>query len=440
MRRRWLAFILACATVLSLLGASAAATGEAQTTGKTLAFDSVAGLVMRNNNTVLSLDETIAMLNEMDYDEMESALEDGLAQIAESQQMMNGMTDGVSASIEGLLASYQQIANTFAKMQGGMSADFSDVSELLTGYVTMTSKQSAATIENSRSALEQQLNDIASGKMQEENERTIRQLETTQKQLVMAAQSLYIGLLGMQRSDAAITRSLGALDRKITEMELRCKMGQISELQLQQVRGGRTQLESGQQTLRMNMELISMQLNSMIGAVVSEKLTLQPLAAVTEQQLAAMDFANDYKKAEKVSYEVYAAQKTLDDAKKSYEETVREYGANESRSLAAEHSYQAAQYTYRAAIQSYSIKFRTLYLQVKDYAQVLAAAQESLRLKKEECKAAELKYQRGTISQNAYLDICDEVASAEDTAASAASDLYSAYCSYCWAVDSGILN
>ena len=440
MKRKWMALLLALATVLSLFAASAAAEGTQ--TAKTLSFDSIAGLVLRNNYTVLSLDETIAMLDEIDYDEMEDMLRDNIDQLEQSKQLVSDMSDGVSASIDGLLTSYEQIANMLARMPGvgGETVDLSQTSQLLTGYVAMNAKQSLLSIESSITALEQQLDGI--DKQREEGELSIRQMETAKNQLVMAAQSLYIGLLGLQRSDAAVTRSMEALDRTIKEMELRSKMGQISDLQLRQVQFGRTQVESKQQTLRMNMDLLNMQLNSMIGEIVGENLTLAPLPEVTEQQLAAMDFVNDYKKAEKVSYEVYAAQKSFDDAEDAYDDAVKEYGKNskEQAFTAAEHNYHAAEYTYQASMQSYSIKFRTLFLQVKDYAQVLATAKENQKLKEAEYEAAKLKCQRGTISENACLDARDEVETAKDSVATAASDLFSAYNNYCWAVSCGILN
>lgn len=435
-----MALLLALATVLSLLAASAAAEGTQ--TAKTLSFDSVATLVLCNNYNVLSMNETITMLEEIDYDEMEDMLRDNIDRIEQSQQLVSDTAGYVSTSIEGLLASYEQIVNTLAMMQpsGGEAADFSQVTKVFSGYVEMNTQQSLMSIESSIAALEQQLDGI--DKQREDGKLTIRQLETAKNQIVMAAQSLYIGLLGLQRTDAAITRSMEALDRTTKEMELRYNMGQISELQLKQVKSGRTQVESKQKTLRMNMDLLNMQLNSMIGEIVGENLTLAPLPEVTEQQLSAMNLVTDYRMAEKASYEVYAAQKSLDDAEEAYDDAVKKYGkrSKEQAFTAAEHSYQAAQYTYQASMQSFSIKFRTLYLQVKDYAQVLAAAKENQKLKEAEYEAAKLKCQRGTISENACLDVRDEVETAKDSVATAASDLFSAYNNYCWAVSCGILN
>ena len=91
-------------------------------------------------------------------------------------------------------------------------------------------------------------------------------------------------------------------------------------------------------------------------------------------------------------------------------------------------------------MQNYELRFRTLYAQVGDYRQAWEAAKESLVFQQQNLAAAELKCQQGTISQNALLDAKDGVREAEEAVATAANNLFSAYNSYRWAVDHGILN
>ena len=54
--------------------------------------------------------------------------------------------------------------------------------------------------------------------------------------------------------------------------------------------------------------------------------------------------------------------------------------------------------------------------------------------------AAQLKFEQGTISQNALLEAKDKVSAAQETVDGAEIDLFSAYNNYRWAVDRGILN
>ncbi len=53
---------------------------------------------------------------------------------------------------------------------------------------------------------------------------------------------------------------------------------------------------------------------------------------------------------------------------------------------------------------------------------------------------AQLKHRQGNLSQSALLDAEDKAAQAQETVDSAASDLFTAYHNYRWAVDYGILN
>lgn len=52
----------------------------------------------------------------------------------------------------------------------------------------------------------------------------------------------------------------------------------------------------------------------------------------------------------------------------------------------------------------------------------------------------ELKYRQGTISQNALLDAEDELSSAKDAVETARRNLFTAYRTYYWAVNYGVMN
>ena len=471
MKRKLLALLLTAAMVLTLLSASAAAVDEKQSETAngakaeeakteeaaavqdaegTLSFESLAQRVKEKNYTALALGESIKSIDELDYKKLENLMRDGLNEIADLQWNMTKLVSGTNRAINDLIDSYGELASRVAALSSVVmgspapedSTDLSPAKYALNMYVSTSAKQTEMSLEQQYEATRKQLDDLKSGKLKQTNEGVKLQLETMQNQLVMGAESLYITLLGLERSDAALTRSLEALDRTLKEMELRHQMGQISDLQLEQVKSGRTQLVSGQQTLQMNMDLLRMQLNAMIGEELSAKLTLQPLAAVTQEQLDAMSVAADYAQAEKASYETYAAKRARDDAEETYKDAKKEYGTNSNNPefTKAKTAWKAAPYTYDAAMQSFSLKFRTLYAQVKDYAQVLDAARIALTLEQSEYKAAQLKYQQGALSHNALLDAENELLSAQDTVSGAESDLYSAYNNYHWAVAYGILN
>ena len=457
MKQRWIAFLLACVIAMGAMGAFAvmadaaiteepAAAGSAdagenaeaaaqQTDAAAITFDSLAKRVRENNYTALALGENIALLNEIDYKKLETQIRDGLSEIEDAQWALTS-----AGSVSDALAAYDasEIAAFAGTSNGADQVLAKAIDALSSGMAQSTNAQLQAQYD----ALDEQLDNIKSGKLQKDNEGVILQLKTAQNQMIMAAQTLYLTLLGLERSDAALTRSLAALDRTVNEMNLRYQMGQISALQLRQVTAGREQLVSGQKTLQMNMDLLRMQLCAMIGEDPGTKLALQSVEMIDADYVANMDLEGELKKSKEASYEIYAAKKTLEDAEKTYKDAEKEYGKNSKKMefTQAKHTWQAAQYTYQAAMQSYDLKFRTQYAKVKDYAQILTAAQVSLDLEQAEYNVAALKYQQGTISANALKTAADELQEAKDSVATAQSDLYSNYITYQWAVVNGILN
>ena len=158
--------------------------------------------------------------------------------------------------------------------------------------------------------------------------------------------------------------------------------------------------------------------------------------------LDAMDLEADLTAAREASYDLYAAQKTLEDAEEDYKDTAKDYHYDTSKYqlVSAQHTLQAAQHTYNATIQNFEMNFRTLYMQVKDYQQILSASRAALSSQEATYASLQLKYEQGNLSQNALLDAADQVSAAQESVEKAELDLFSAYNSYCWAVEHGILN
>lgn len=359
-----------------------------------VSFANLDSRLRENNFNILALEETIVSLESLDYERMQEDLRKALNQIAKAQWTLDNIGESTAAS--SLQSSYDALRSSF--------------------------------------------DELKDGELQDDNAAIIRQLENAQDQIVMAAESLYVALVELEMNDQTLDRSLTALDRTIQELELRYDLGQISALTLQTGKAGRTSLVSGQQTLRMNIANYKTQLEMLIGAEQTGAIRLQALPQVTGQQLAAMDLEADLAAAKEASYELFAAGRTLADAKDDYIDGISGRTPQSYLYVCAEHTWEAAQYTYNATIQSYELKFRTLYNQVKDYQQVLEAAKTSLAVEQAEYASMQLKYDQGSISKNKLLDAQDEVSAAQDQVNSAAIDLFSAYNNYRWAVEHGILN
>lgn len=409
MKKRWTALLLALAMLSALaVGALAdeqkkdetAAEETAQTAPDaegTLRFENLSARMKTGYYTVMSLEENIAAIECIDYDKMYEDLRDNL----------------------NLIADYQ-----WGMIQAGQSGSYA--------YETLEQRYN-----NARKTFD----DIKDGKLQKDYADTVRQLRNMQDSLTAMGESLYVNLLSLEDQSAALIRQTAALDRTIEEVKLRYELGQVSAMTLQQTEAGKAQVESGKAAVDAAAAQLRRQLNAMIGEELTAPLTLNALPEVTAEQLAAMDVEKDLEKAKAASYDLYAAKLTLEDADEEYKDKAGDLGYNKDNYeyIAVKHQWQAAQYTYNAAVQNFELSFRSLYDSVQSYASALNAAKVSLECERSDLAAAQLRYEQGTISENALHTAEDELYTAQDTVSGAERDLFTAYNNYRWAVDYGLL-
>ena len=409
MKKRWTALLLALAMLSALaVGALAdeqkkdetAAEETAQTAPDaegTLRFENLSARMKTGYYTVMSLEENIAAIECIDYDKMYEDLRDNL----------------------NLIADYQ-----WGMIQAGQSGSYA--------YETLEQRYN-----NARKTFD----DIKDGKLQKDYADTVRQLRNMQDSLTAMGESLYVNLLSLEDQSAALIRQTAALDRTIEEVKLRYELGQVSAMTLQQTEAGKAQVESGKAAVDAAAAQLRRQLNAMIGEELTAPLTLNALPGVTAEQLAAMDVEKDLEKAKAASYDLYAAKLTLEDADEEYKDKAGDLGYNKDNYeyIAVKHQWQAAQYTYNAAVQNFELSFRSLYDSVQSYASALNAAKVSLECERSDLAAAQLRYEQGTISENALHTAEDELYTAQDTVSGAERDLFTAYNNYRWAVDYGLL-
>ena len=431
MKTRLLALLLAGAVTASLLGVSALAaeedepekTGAAQTQEEsedgqeagetqpeeepyipdpvgTLTFENLERRMRENNLTLLALEENIQAIRVIDYDEMYEDIRQALNEIASAQWTM--------------------------------------ITSVPMGMGSMM----ASSLDAQYDALRDQFEAIKDGELQKDNEDAIWQLQTLQDQMVLAGETTYLGVVELENSLKTVDRNLETLDRTLQELELRYELGQISSQTLEQTRASRTALLSTRQTLVSNLSNYKLQLELMAGGELNGQVQLGVLPQVTDGQLAAMDLEADLAAAKEASYDLYEAQLTLDDAKETYDDAGGDGYHNKDNYewQAANHQWNAARYTHDATVQNFETAFRTLYLQVKDCKQVLDAAGTALAVEQSNYAVTQLKYEQGSVSYNALLEAQDSVDEAQDAVDTAANDLFSAYHTYRWAVDRGILN
>lgn len=364
----------------------------------TLRFENVERRMREKNLNLLSLQENIAAVESMDYDKMYDDLRTSLNQIAKGQWGLIQMGQGSSYT-------YQKLEDAY-------------------------------------NAVRKQFDAIKDGELQADNAAVVRQLKNLQDQIIMAGEALYISLTDLEQQETSLQRQLTAMNRTVEEMTLRYDLGQISALQLEQAKSGRSSLSSGLKTLQMNIKTLKTQLELLIGADLTGKLTLGAVPKVTDAELKKIDLKADLTKAKEKSYELFDANETLKDAKEDYLDALSENGIDSTgyAMQAAKHTWQAAQHTYQSTVQDYELRFRTLHAQVLDDQQILQAAKVSLATQKSSYESSKLKAKQGSLSKNKLADAKDELSTAEEAVRSAEINLFSAYNTYCWAVQHGILN
>ncbi len=369
----------------------------------TLSFGNLGARMKENYLPLLALNESIIDIESHDYEWRYENLRTSLNYIVHSyEDTAKAANNGVDVPGSGLMAwtdsNYVQALNAFDKLKDGTTVK--DDQDLLWKY------------------------------------------RNTQELSVVAGETLYMQIKAMQAQDEEISRSLAKLDRVLQETELRRELGQVSELSLTQLKNQRTQIASGQQTLRMGIETMLLTLKNMVGAELDKPLSLGALPEVTAEQLAAMDLEADLEKARAVSYELYDAKKQVEDYRKGpYASEVYSGKSDKFFEVSqVKHALEAMKLRQQQTEQNYELNFRTLYAQVKDAAQVLDAKRVAVESQEMSYAAAALKFEQGSISANALADAADELAAAKDAVANAERDLFSKYRSYCWAVEYGILN
>ncbi len=363
-----------------------------------ITFDNLERRLREHNLSILALEENIQSIEVIDYEDMTNNIRWNINNIAETQWFMNLAGMGNSPEAQALDQAYSSLRKTFESLQ--------------------------------------------EGELQQDNADVVRQLKNAQNQMVMAGESLYIAIMEMEQNDQTIDRNLAALDRSLQELELRYKLGQIPSQTLKQTQASRVALISSQQTLTSNIHNYKMQLELMSGGELNGAVRLGGLPQVSTAQLEEMDLEGDLAQAKAVSYNLYAAQKALEDAKEEYRNQISHANYQQDRYeyQMAKHQWQGAQYNYNATVQNFEIAFRTLYAQVKDFKQVLDASKTALAVEQENYAVAQLKHTQGSLSDNKLLEAEDKVKEAQEKVDGAANDLFSAYNNYRWAVDYGILN
>lgn len=371
----------------------------------TVGFNAIDRTVRQNNLTIKGNNETLAGIQKINYDSMDILLS------------LN--KDTLESSLQSLQSSIDAMDGILSMPEGD---DISSVDRSLA--TAMRSYLQSAVISTSASleSVKEQIKKLDETVSDSEGNYTDakKQFEGVSDQLVMGAESLYLSLTALDVQQADLQRSLQAIDRSLGELEKRYALGQVSEIQVLQLKNQRATLASSIETLKTQMKGLRIDLALMLGYDPTSNLTI---SALTGTPSISQSYDADLKEAIKNSYTLYAKNVAMRTASSEYER-------NTTYTV---HNYNAAKIAYQAAETQLVGSFRKLYDAVQDKQRLLTVSQETEALQQRLFDVAATKYQRGMISQNAYQTAKEELTAAQSATRKAEIELYTAANQYNWA-------
>lgn len=250
-----------------------------------------------------------------------------------------------------------------------------------------------------------------------------RQFANTENQIVVGAQTAYLGIITIGQGLDTLDRNLAMLDRNITVVEKQVELGMASQLTLDNLKQTRRTAAAQRETLVKQQTATENQLSLLMGKPVSTTVKPTTVPQVTEKQLRDMDYNKDLEEALKNSYSIWVKQDAVRSASNDYEDDV-------TSTLDA---YEAAKINLEAEKDSVTNSFRALYDDVQDKKRLVTEAQAALETQQKNFGASAKQYQIGMISKNDYLDAQDELTAKEEALSTAQNDLFTAYNTYDWA-------
>lgn len=262
--KKWISLILALTMLSTFAGAvdeaAAGAPGEGtvpvdDTTPLLLTYAEIERLILENNPVIF---QNRASLYALEHNDATNSMADALWEMSSQLSAMQRRLDGAAEALENASASTPEIQGIY----GALALNLRASSALVSSTISTVKAQSA------------QMN------VSEDTIKTTKlNMEQAELQLVSGAQNIFIAYNAMARQVRDLARSRTYLEHNIEIMELRLKLGQISELDLLSVTGQLPQVISGIATLENEMENLRGEMNLMLGRAFDAPLEFAPLPA-----------------------------------------------------------------------------------------------------------------------------------------------------------------
>ncbi|MGI6180593.1 MAG: TolC family protein [Agathobaculum sp.] len=400
------------AGVREVTAAQPEGSGQGTSAVQQAGFTGIERTVRANNPTVKALQRTLSGIENTDIE----------GQFFGQYLQYEGQLKNYQAQVQG----YQ---NTIAALNAAITPDLDEATKGALQAQLTAAKANLAVSQAGVAAANAALGalDDAEEDAQEKLDDTVatykRQFANVENQLVVGAQTAYLGIIAIDRGLDTLERNLAMLDRNIETVSRQYEIGMASQLTLDNLKQTRRTAAAQQDTLLKQQNAAEKQLGLLLGKAADTAVTPSAVPAVTDKQLQDMDYDKDLQAALKNSYSIWSKQDALREASNDYEDDV-------TSTLDA---YEAAKLNLEAEKDNVTNSFRALYDDVQDKRRLENEAALALQTQQKNFDAATVQYQRGMISRNAYLDAQDELAAKQDALDTARLDLFTAYNTYDWA-------
>lgn len=367
-----------------------------------LSYEYIEGLVRTQNRTVLANRATLRSIKAVDLDRAIADLNNAIQSMEQAVSSMQDLAGNVALSLSTV---NPMINNGQATIMIGSAT-------------TVLLQSNIAQMQAQITQMREQIKELE----KTDYEPYERQFEQIENQMVMAGQSAYIGLMTLQQNYLLTARKADLAQVKLREMEMRQTLGQVSQLNVEEVRRAYRQASGALKTLEQTLYNTKGDLNILLGRDPSRNYMLDTLPAVTPDMIFHMHLEEDLSRGMEQSYDIYQAKKAVRDA----EDLDKDEDGRKDKIRAAEYMLEGAE-------QTFTQNFRKLFRMVAEKNRLLSAAQEEFGYQVRAADAAKLKYEKGTISRNTYLEADVAKSEAETGVFLAQIELYSAYMQYQWA-------
>lgn len=422
------------ATILpSMTAAEATAYLRAQdpelTAAAMLTYNEVESLVRKGNLTILSNSETLEGIEAVDLDDAIDELEDAIDDLRDVVDNLEDLSDDITGSMGDMGDAIGRLEDEMYDIPDG---DFYSVGDVITDLASAMLRYQTALGKGTITNLQMQIMSLKTQIEQMEDqidtledtdyEEYERQFENIENQIVMGAQSAYIGLATLQQNYVSLMQQADLTNVKLTEMQTRFKLGQVSDLDVAEVEDAKLTVDSAIETIKLNLRNTKGDLNVLMGRATEENFILDALPVIQPAQLSQMNLENDLARGKKASYDIYAAELAVEKAEDL-----------DKKDDGRKNKIRAAEYTLESTEKSFEQNFRKLFRAVAEKNRLITVAEEAQKLEARKVATEKLKYERGMISRNDLLEAEIDKAKADSEVKIAQINLFSAYMQYDWA-------